>query len=144
MGPTGLNQTQNEVFCQFIESRSYIFLAYYDSLRQCLISRRDKTHEKKLCTQIWIKWVKVVPQIRFFAISSSLVDQFSFKFHRMIAWKNVVLLKKNGGPNFSPRGLNQAKKEVFAIFLSLDHTFLEIVYDDSLWQCFTSSRDKTR
>ena len=97
LGPTGLNQTQNEVFCQFIESRSFIFLAYYDSLRQCLISRRDKTHEKKFCTQIWVKRIKVVPQIRFFAISSSLVDQFSFKFHRMIAWKNVyllVLLKK--------------------------------------------------
>ena len=45
----GLNQAQNEVFRHFIESGSYSFLEieYFDSLRQCLTSGRDKTHEKK-------------------------------------------------------------------------------------------------
>ena len=46
----GLNPTQNEVFCHFLEFESYDFseIAYNDSLRQCLTSSRDKTHEKNL------------------------------------------------------------------------------------------------
>ena len=48
LGPTGLNQTHNEVFHQFIKFGSYDFpeIAYSDNLRQCLTSRRGKTLEK--------------------------------------------------------------------------------------------------
>ena len=48
LNPTGLNQTQNEVFRRLFEFRSKVFLkiAYYDSLRQSLTSSRSKTHEK--------------------------------------------------------------------------------------------------
>ena len=36
LGPTGVNQTQNEVFCHFLEFGSWVFLeiAYGDSLRK--------------------------------------------------------------------------------------------------------------
>ena len=40
MGPTGLNQAQNEVLGHFLE------FAYNDSWRQFLIFGRGKTHEK--------------------------------------------------------------------------------------------------
>ena len=75
LSPTGLNQAQNEVFCHFIEFGSYVFLeiVYSDSLRQYLTSSTDKTHEKTLGTQIWVKKVQIRPEIRFFAIFSSLV-----------------------------------------------------------------------
>ena len=45
LGPTGINQAQNEVF----EFGLYVFLeiTYDDSLRQCLTSSRGKIHEKK-------------------------------------------------------------------------------------------------
>ena len=48
-GPTGLNQDQNEVFRQFLEFGSLVFLeiSYNDSLQQCLTSSNGKTHEKK-------------------------------------------------------------------------------------------------
>ena len=32
---------------------------------------------------------EIGPEIRFFAIFSSLVHSFSFKLHRMITWNNV-------------------------------------------------------
>ena len=52
-------------------------------------------------------------------------------------------LKKNGGPNLGPTGLNHAqimpKMSFFSIFLSLDHTMFNIYLE----QCLTSSRSKT-
>ena len=44
MGPMGLNQAQNEVFCHFIEFGSYVFLeiVYSDSSQQCPISSKGK------------------------------------------------------------------------------------------------------
>ena len=49
LGPTGLNQDQNEVFRQFLEFGSLVFLeiACNDTLQQCLTSSNGKTHEKK-------------------------------------------------------------------------------------------------
>ena len=44
---------------------------------------------KNLGAQISVKWPKIGPKIRFFAIFSSLARQFSFKFPRIIAWNNV-------------------------------------------------------
>ena len=50
LGPMVLNQAQNEDFWYFLEFGLYLFLeiAYNDSLRQCLKSSRDKTHEENL------------------------------------------------------------------------------------------------
>ena len=47
LGPTYLNQTQNEVFCHFIEFLSYFFLqiAYSDTLWQFLMYGNDKIHD---------------------------------------------------------------------------------------------------
>ena len=49
-GPTGLNQSQIEVFRHFLKFGSYVFhgIAYDDSPRQFLTSSGGKTHEKKL------------------------------------------------------------------------------------------------
>ena len=71
----GLNQAQNEVFCDFLEFGSLVFLeiAYNDSLQQCLTTSRGKTRKKKLRAQIWAKQAKIRPKIRFFTILSSLV-----------------------------------------------------------------------
>ena len=72
LSPTGLNQAQNQVFHDFLEFGSLIFLeiACSDSLQQCLTFSRDKTHEKKLESQIW---TQTGHKIRFLAIFSSLV-----------------------------------------------------------------------
>ena len=62
-------------FFRFLLSLDHFFLeiAYDDSLRQYLTSSRGKTHEKKFGDQIWTKRAKIDPEIRFFAIFSSLV-----------------------------------------------------------------------
>ena len=46
LGPTSLNQAQNEVVCHFLEFGSLDFLeiAYSDSLQQCLTSSIGETH----------------------------------------------------------------------------------------------------
>ena len=71
----GLNQAQNEVFHHLLEFGSYVFLeiAHNDSLRQCQKSSRGKIYEKKFGPYIWEKWVKIGPEIRFFAVFLSLV-----------------------------------------------------------------------
>ena len=48
LGPTTLNQVQNEVFCDFLEFEWYVCLeiAYNDSLQQCLTTSGNKIHEK--------------------------------------------------------------------------------------------------
>ena len=71
----GLNQAQSKVFRHFLEFRSYFFLetAYNNSLRQYLTFNKGKTYEKILGAQIWAKRAKIGPEIRFFAIFSSLV-----------------------------------------------------------------------
>ena len=76
MGSTGLNQFQNEVFLHFFEFGSLVFLEAVcnDSLQQSLTSSRGKTREKKnFGIQIWGKRAKIGPEMRFFAIFSSLV-----------------------------------------------------------------------
>ena len=72
-------------------SLSYISLeiAYNDSLRQHLTPSRGKTHRKNFLVP---KFGPVGPEIRFFAIFSSLVHWFSFKCYKIIAWNNVYLL----------------------------------------------------
>ena len=48
LGPTGLNQAQNEIFRHFVEFGSYVFLetGHGDCLWQCLTASIGKTHEK--------------------------------------------------------------------------------------------------
>ena len=62
LGPTGLNQAQNEVFRHYSEFKSYIFLeiAYNDSLRQCLTPNKKNFGPKR---------AKIGPEIRFFCHS---------------------------------------------------------------------------
>ena len=73
-------------FPHFLKFRSLVFLeiTYNDSLQQCLTTSRAK-HIKEPGAQIWAKWPKIGPKIRFFVTFSSLVHQFSWKWHRMIA-----------------------------------------------------------
>ena len=55
------------------------------------------------------------------------------------------LLKKNGGPTeFGSNGHKSGQDEVFCYFLEfVSYVFLEIAYNDSPWQCLTSSGSKT-
>ena len=88
-------------------------------MEQCLFASRDKTREKSFFwgegVQIWVKQTKIGSKIRFFAFFSSLVHQFSFKLHRIIASNNVSLLvevkpvKKTEGPNLRQMGQNRAQ-----------------------------------
>ena len=51
-------------------SLSVIFsIGQNDNSEQCLITSRGKTHKKKLGAQIWAKWPKIGPNIRFFVTS---------------------------------------------------------------------------
>ena len=88
---TGRNRTQNQVFCHLLKLGSLVFheIACNDSLQQFLTSITGKIHKKTFGDQIW---AQIRPKIRFFAIFSSLVHQFSLKLHRMIAWNNVSIL----------------------------------------------------
>ena len=56
-GQKGQNWAGNQVFCHFLKFGSLVFLeiAYNDSLQQCMISSRGKTHEKNFGDQIWVK-----------------------------------------------------------------------------------------
>ena len=42
----GLNQVENEIFWHFLKFGSFLEIAYYDSLQQCLTSTGGKTYEK--------------------------------------------------------------------------------------------------
>ena len=55
LGPTGLNQAQNEVFRHFFEFGILVFLeiAYNDSLQQCLTFSRIKLTKKNFGAQSW-------------------------------------------------------------------------------------------
>ena len=122
----GQNHARNQVFCHFLKLGSLVVLeiAHNDSLQQFLSSSTGKIHEKKFGAQIWAKGTKIRPEIRFFAISSSLVHQFSFKLHRMIAWNNLQLLvevksastKKIEGPKFGSNGPISVPKLGFLLF----------------------------
>ena len=57
--------------------------------------------------------------------------------------KARFLKKIFGSPNLGSMGLIQAQNEVFRHLLEFgSYVFLEIVYNDSLGQCLTSSRVK--
>ena len=70
LGQISQNRTQNQVFCHFLKFDSLVFLgiAYNDSLQQCLTSSRGKTHKNN-----WGVSSNLSPEIRFFAIFSSLI-----------------------------------------------------------------------
>ena len=83
--------------------------------------------------QIWTQRAKIGPEIRVFAILSSLFHYCSFKLHGMIAWINVYVLvevkrmkkkKKNtGGPDLAKRVKIGPEIRFFPIFSSLLYQF---------------------
>ena len=94
LGKTDQNWIQNQIFCHFLKYGSLDFLeiAQDESLEQYLTTSRRKAPPKfgrGGGGQVWVKYTKIGPQIRFFVIFSSTVRQFSFKMHRMIIWNNV-------------------------------------------------------
>ena len=81
----GPKEPQNSFFLSFSKFSWLVLLkiAYSGSLQQWLSSSRNKTHKKTFCA-------KIGPEIRvFFTIFSSLVHEFSYKLHEVIAWTNV-------------------------------------------------------
>ena len=143
------NQARNQVFCHFLKFGLLVFLAIVlnGSLKQCLTFSRGKTQRIIWGAQ---NWTKIGSKIRFFAIFSSLVGQFSFKLHKMIAWNNFQLLVAKSmkeiflGPNLNQMGQNWVQNQVFGHFLKFGWlVFLEIAQNDSLEQFVTTSRSKT-
>ena len=65
-------------FCHFLKfgSLSFVQIAQNDSFQQFLTSGGDKIYKKIFGVQIWAKGAKIRPKTRFYAIFSSLVDQF--------------------------------------------------------------------
>ena len=49
-------------------------------------------------------------------------------------------LGKKMEKNLGPMSLNQAENKVFRHFIEYGYVFLEIRYNDRLWQCLTSSK----
>ena len=84
---------------------------------------------KKFLALIWSKGAKIGPEIRFFAIFSSLLHQFSLKLHTVIACNNVQhvaevkSMKKFWGLNLVQRCQNFPESRFFAISSSLLHQF---------------------
>ena len=78
LGPMGLSQAQNDVFCHFLKPGLYVLLEIEcdDNLQQCLRSSRSKTYNKKIGTQIWVKWSKSDPKLRFLSLSQVLLVIF--------------------------------------------------------------------
>ena len=64
-------------FCHFRKFGVLVMFSFRwnDSLEQCLITSRGKTHKKKLGGQIWAKLPKIGPNIRFFV---------TFKFSSLV------------------------------------------------------------
>ena len=121
-GPKGpKNQAQNDVFQHFLEFGSLVFLEieYNDSLQQCLICSRGKTHRKKFLGPKLEQTSQNWPEMRgFFAIFPILVHYFSLKLHTMITCNNVELKPtKNLGTKIG------SKVMFFTIFSSFVHQF---------------------
>ena len=74
----GLSQAQNDVFCHFLKPGLNVLLEIEcdDNLQQCLRSSRSKTYNKKIGTQIWVKWSKSDPKLRFLSLSQVLLVIF--------------------------------------------------------------------
>ena len=123
----GQNRSRNQVFCYFLKFGSLIFfeIAHSDSLQQCLACSRGKIFEKILGPTLWSKGAKIGLKIRFFAIFSSLLDQFSLKLHTVIACNNVqhVVEVKFMKIFFAPLPKLVPKLSFFAIFSSLVDQF---------------------
>ena len=87
--------------------------------------------------------VKIGPETRFFAIFSSLVNQFSLKLHSMKACNNVQhgdkIHEKIGGTQiWSKVAKIGPETRFFSHFLKFGSlVFLEIAYNHSLQQCLT-------
>ena len=102
-------QTRNQVFCCFSKFVSLVFIdiAFSDSLQKCLSTSRGKIYEKKNCSQIWSRGVKVGQNQMFFAIFSSLVHFFSYSnsLQQHLTTSRGRIYEKNFGPKFGPQVL---------------------------------------
>ena len=139
----GLNQAQNEVFRDFVEFESLVVLviAYSDSLQQCLISSRGKTHEKNWEPKFGLNEPKSGPKLSFSPLFQVCFMSF-LKLQRMLAWNNVWPLAEI---KFTKTILRDPKLDpeirFFCYFLKVASlVFLDIAQDCSLGQFPTSCR----
>ena len=139
LGLTGLNQSQNVVFCHFFVFGLYAFLEieYDDSLRQCLTEVR--LMNKVFGAQILTKRVKIGLEIRFFAIFSNLIYYFSYdRLELYITSSRGKTQKKFWDSKCEP------EISFFSHFLKIASlVFLDIAHDCSLGQFLTSSKVET-
>ena len=150
MGQTYQNWVQNQVSRHFLKFFFIVFIeiGYNDSLQQCLTSSRVKTHKKSFGgPNLGQDWTR--NQV-FFAIFLTLVHQFPFKLHAVIAWNNVQLLvavkctKNLGSPNLDETYQNRSQNQIFRHFLKFGLLlFQKISQNDSFEQILTTSRGKT-
>ena len=129
-------------FCHFLKfgSLSFVQIAQNDSFQQFLTSGGDKIYKKIFGAQIWAKGAKIRPKTRFYAIFSSLVDQFFCeiaysdnlqqcitcsrgKTHKMFFWESSL----------GQTSQNEAQNQVFCKFLKFCSSV--ILQIDSSEQC---------
>ena len=152
LGQTGKNWARNQVFCQSLRFSSLLFheILQDDSLEQCPTACRGKTRKKNFegpnLGQTCQNWV----ENQFFSIFSSLLHQFLFNLHRMIAWSNVKLLvevkpaKKWEVQYWVKWAKEHAQNQFFCHFFKFGSlVFVEIAQVDSLEHFLTTSVDKT-
>ena len=127
-GERGQNPAQNQVFCNFLKFGSLVFLeiAYNDNLQQCITSGRGKTYEKKIGGPNLGQ--NRPPKIRFFATFSSLLHQFFFKLHSLVAWNSVYLLVEVKPTKKIWRLQIGSEIKVFAFFSRLHHQFSLVLH----------------
>ena len=156
LGPTGLNQAQNEVLRNFLEFGSLVFfeIAYNDNLQQCLTYSRGKSPWKKMFgTQIWTKRAKISPGISFFChfrkfctlvfLEIAYIDSLQ---QCLKSSRGIKLTKKILGPKYGPK-LNPKLVQNWAWNLDFHHflkftslVFVDIAQYCNFGQCLTSSR----
>ena len=113
---------------------------------------RSQSFEKKsLAARLWVKWVKIGPETRFFChfikFGSLVVLEVAFNNNWRQCLRSIrgkIFEKMFLKPKFAPKGPKSSPKLVFFHFLKFcSLVFFQIAYNDSLQQCITSSRDKS-
>ena len=116
LGPMGLNQAQDKVFCHFLDFGSLVFLeiAYSDSLQQCPTFSKGKTHKKMFGAQIRVRRAKIVAKINFFwyfLTFGSLVFleiAYNDSMEQFLETnRGKIYEQKLGSPNLDQTGQNQ-------------------------------------
>ena len=125
-----LNQAQNEVFRHFVEFGSYVFpeIGYNDSLRQCLISSRGKTHEKILFRpKFGPNGTKSSPKLGFSPFSQVILISFLLNYIGRQLELCLLLIEVKLTKNFlGPKIGSEIRFSV--TFSSLHHQFSLILH----------------